>query len=258
MKTSLLLLATSATLSFASSGAELIKTKCASCHMLTTPKFTQIPTLKYPPMDSVVFHINLVMNSDKSKKAFIADYALNPHISKSVCESNKVKKYGVMPSMKGAVTKEELEKISSYMLKNFPSKEFSALIKEMQMSDKMRALKTSPFLINNEGLPHMTRLLVHNWDKKALGLTLEQKAKLLVIRKETLKAVKKIKKQLKPLEDSVAEAMIDREDPKSVEDILSKIVKLKVEATRVHLKCISKTTSTLTEEQVEFLLPFWE
>ena len=258
MKTSLLLLATSATLSFASSGAELIKTKCASCHMLTTPKFTQIPTLKYPPMDSVVFHINLVMNKDKDKKAFISDYALNPDISKSVCESNKVKKYGVMPSMKGAVTKEELEKIATYMLKTFPSKAFSSMIKEMQTNDKMRALQSSPFLINSEGLPHMTKILVHNWDKKALGLTSEQKAKLLIIRKETLKAVKKIKKQLKPLEDAVAEAMIDREDPQTVEATLAKIVKLKVEATRVHLKCISQTTSTLTEEQVEFLLPFWE
>ena len=258
MKKTLLLLVSTATLSFANTGAELIKTKCASCHMLSTPKFTQIPTLKYPPMDSVVFHINLAMNRDKKKKEFISDYVLNPHISKSVCESNKVKKYGVMPSLKGMVTKEELEKISTYMLANFPSKEFSLLIKEMQTNDKIRALKGSPFLINSEALPHMTKLLIHNWDKKLLGLTSTQKEQLLKVRKETIGAVKKIKKQLKPLEASIAEAMIDRENPKELEDTLLKIAKLKLEATRVHLDCITKTTSILTEEQVEFLLPFWE
>jgi len=54
------------------------------------------------------------------------------------------------------------------------------------------------------------------------------------------------------------EAMIDREDPKSVAPLLEKIAKLKIEATKVHLKCISDTTSVLTEEQVAYLLPFWE
>ena len=51
--------------------------------------------------------------------------------------------------------------------------------------------------------------------------------------------------------------MKDREDPKSVESQLLEISKLKLEATRVHLKCISQTTNILSEEQVAFLLPFW-
>jgi len=89
-------------------------------------------------------------------------------------------------------------------------------------------------------------------------LSAEQKEKLLVVRTETLKAVKKIKQQLKPLEATVAEAMIDREAPKSVDKTLEEIAKLKLEATRVHLKCISQTTAILSEEQVAFLLPFWE
>lgn len=96
------------------------------------------------------------------------------------------------------------------------------------------------------------------WDKTALGLTLEQKEKLLVFRKETMTAVKKIKKQIKPLEEEVVEVLIDREDPKSVEAQLLQISKLKLEATKVHLKCISETTTILSEEQVASLLPFWE
>ncbi len=243
---------------FASGGTELLNKKCASCHMLEAPEFHQIPTLKAPAMDAIVFHINLAMEDNKEKKAFIVDYVLNPAVGKSVCESNKVAQFGVMPSQKGLVTKEELEKIADEMLATYPHAKFKTMIKEMQGNDKVNALKSSPFLVNHDGLPHMTKLLVQNWDKSKLGLTSEQKEKLLVIRKETLSAVKKIKQQLKPLEDEVAEAMIDREDPKSVEKQLETIAKLKLEASKVHLKCIAETTTVLSEEQVAFLLPFWE
>ena len=258
MKKTLLLLAPTITVILASTGAELLEKKCASCHMLEAPEFHQIPTLKAPAMDAVVFHINLAKEDNKEKKAFIADYVLNPDASKSVCESNKVAKFGVMPSQKGSVTKEELALIATEMLEKYPHQSFKAMIKEMQKNDKINALKGSPFLVNSEGLPHMTKLLIQNWDKAKLGLTSEQKEKLLVVRAETLSAVKKIKQNLKPLEDEVAEAMIDREDPKSVEKQLETIAKLKLEASKVHLKCIAETTTVLSEEQVAFLLPFWE
>ena len=258
MKKTLLLLAATTAFSFATDGAELLKNKCASCHMLEAPEFHEIPTLKAPAMDAVVFHINLAMQDEKEKKAFIADYVLNPDASKSVCESNKVAKFGVMPSQKGKVTKEELAKIADTLLATYPHPKFKTMIKEMQANDKVNALKGSPFLVNSDGLPHMTKLLVKNWDKSKLGLTAEQKEKLLVVRKETLSGVKKIKQQLKPLEVEVAEAMIDREDPKSVEKQLKKIAQLKIEGSKIHLKCISETTAILSEEQVAFLLPFWE
>ena len=258
MKKTLLLLATTTTLTLASTGAAFLEKKCASCHMLEAPEFHQIPTLKAPPMDSIVFHINLAIEDEKEKKVFIADYVLNPDVSKTVCESNKVAKYGVMPSQKGNVTEAELALIATEMLEKYPHPKFVTMIKEMLTNDKMKALQTSPFLVNNESLPHMTKLLIQNWDKKALGLSKEQKEKLLVVRKETLKAVKGIKIQLRPLEDEIAEAMIDRENPKSVEKNLEKIAKLKLEASKVHLKCIAQTTAILSEEQVTFLLPFWE
>ena len=258
MKKTLLLSAATTAIALASSGIELLQKKCASCHILEKPEFSQLSTLKAPAMDAVVFHINLAMDNDKEKKAFIADYVLNPDASKSVCESNKVAQFGVMPSQKGKVSKEELDLIAAELLTTYPHKAFVAMIKEMQGNDKINALKSSPFLVNHEGLPHMTKLLIQNWDKAKLGLSKEQKEKLLVVRKETLSAVKKLKKQLKPLETSVAEAMIDREDPKSIEKTLEQIGKLKLEASKIHLKCIAQTTSILSEEQVAFLLPFWE
>ncbi len=258
MKKKLLLLATTVTMSLASTGAELLEKKCASCHMLETPSFKQLSSLDTPPMDSVVFHINLALQKDAEKKAFIVDYVLNPSAGKSVCESNQVAKFGVMPSQKGKVSTEELAKIADAMLEIYPRKPFVEMIKEIQSNDKVNALVSSPFLLNSRDLPHMTRMLVHNWDKTVLGLSLEQKEKLLVVRKDTLRAVKKIKQELKFLEDEVVEAMLEREDPKSVDAQLVEISKLKLEASRVHLKCIWDTTSILSEEQVDYLLPFWK
>ena len=144
------------------------------------------------------------------------------------------------------------------MMANFPTPEFVAMIKEVQKNDKMNALLNSPFLINKENLPHLTGLLVKNWDKAGLGLSDEQKEKLLVIRKETRTGVKKVKMQIQELEAEVIDAMIDRESPSTVESQVDKIAKLKAEVTKIHLKCISNTTAILSDEQIEFLLPFWE
>ena len=109
-----------------------------------------------------------------------------------------------------------------------------------------------------EGLPHMTKLLLQNWNKATLGLNAEQKEKLLVVRQETMGAVMKIKKQVKVLEAEIIEALVDDEEPKSVHAKVDEVAKLKAEATKVHLKCISETISILTDEQLEFLLPFWD
>jgi len=258
MKKTLLLFTTASTMILASTGAELIKTNCASCHTLNVPTPDMIPTMKAPAMDAVMFHINLGMSDKKEIKAFIMDYALNPKASKSVCESNKVQKFGVMPSMKGKISEQDLGSISDYMMENFPKPAFVKMIKEMQTNGKMNALKNSPFLINKEALPHMTKVLLENWDKGTLSLSAEQKEKLLVIRTETMSAVKAVKKQLSVLEADIIEAMVAGEDPKSIDGKIDEVAKLKAQATRAHLKCIADTIAVLNDEQMELLFPFWD
>ena len=258
MKKTLLILTLTSTLMFAASGAELTKTNCASCHMLATPTPDMIPAMKAPAMDAVMFHINLVMQDKKEIKDFIVDYVQHPKASKSVCESDKVQNFGVMPSLKGKVSPKDLETIADHMMATFPSPEFVTMIKEIQKNDKMNALLNSPFLINKENLPHLTGLLIHNWDKEGLGLTDEQKEKLLVVRKETQTGIQKLKMQIEELETEVIDAMIDREAPSTVESQVDNIAKLKAEVTKIHLKCISDTTAILSDEQIAFLLPFWE
>jgi len=258
MKKSLLFLSAATAVLFAGNAEGLVKKHCASCHMLEKPMPEQMPTLTAPAFDAVIFHLKDSVKGQEAQKMFIVDYVLNPSASKSVCESNKVAKFGVMPSMKGKVREDELEEIAEYLLKSYPHPAFVRMIKEILKNDAMAALKSSPFLINSDNLPHFTKLLMQNWDKAKLGLTDEQKQKLLKVRKKTISGISGIKQQLEPLEADVIDAMIEREDPKSVEKQLGQIAKLKLEATKIHLKCIADTTAILSEEQVAVLLPFWE
>ena len=257
-KKTLLLLSLTSTMMFAATGAELTKTNCASCHILTTPTPDMIPDMKAPPMDAVMFHINLVMQDKKEIKDFIVDYVLYPKASKSVCESNKVQNFGVMPSLKGKVSKLDLETIADHMIANYPSSEFEAMIKEIQKNDKMNALINSPFLLNSEELPHLTKLLLNNWDKAALGLTDDQKEQLLVVRHETLSAIKEIKQKVQALEAEIIETMVDGEALEETYPKLEAVAKLKVEATKVQLKCLKNSMKILNDAQIEFLLPFWD
>ena len=238
---------------------DLLKSKCATCHMLEKPTADMIPDLKAPPMEAVMYHTKLVMNDKENMKAFIADYVRNPSAEKSVCESNKVQQYGVMPALKGSISDEELSKISNYLIEHYPSKEFVEMITEIQKNDKMNALQNSPFLINKEALPHMTKLLIKHWDKKALGLNDEQKKKLLVIRQHTIGEVQKIKRKIDTLETEMMEALfMDEESPKNLDNKIDEIAKMKASVTKVHIQCISQTLKILDDEQIDFLLPFWE
>lgn len=239
-------------------GEELTKTKCATCHFMNLPTPEQIQSFKAPAMEAVLFHVKPAFENDEAKiKKFIMDYVENPDIKKSVCESNKVAQFGVMPSQKGKVSKEELEKIMDYLLKTYPSKEFVAFIKEVKTNGKMNALKGSPFLMNSDKLPHLTKILIENWEKGTLNLSKEQKEKLLVVRKETMSSVKRIKKVLAPLEAEVIEMLVDEESLKKMQEKVEQVAKLKAEATMVHLKCLKESVEILTEEQLELLLPFW-
>jgi hypothetical protein len=226
--------------------------------MLTTPTPDMISTMKAPPMDAVMFHINLVMQKKKEIKDFIIDYVQYPDAAKSVCESHKVQKFGVMPSLKGKVSVEDLNTIAEHMIANYPSKAFVSMIKDIQRNDKIHGLINSPFLLNREELPHLTKLLIKNWDKAALGLSDEQKEKLLVVRQETISAINEIKEKVQLLESEIIEAAADGEPLEEIYPKLEAVAKLKVEATKIQLKCLKRSMEILNDAQIEYLLPFWD
>jgi cytochrome c len=124
------------------SGKQLLKDKCSSCHNLDLPAIWTKSELA-PPIMAVTFHVydlvdkNIATKLISSKK-FIIDYVISPNINKSLCDKDSLKQYGLMPSQKENITKEELEAISSYML-SFYTKEH--LYKIQKDKDYLNSLK---------------------------------------------------------------------------------------------------------------------
>ena len=99
------------------SGEELFDTKCASCHVKMRPN--DISTLIAPPAMGVMRHVKMTYDTKEKAVNFITEYALDPQESKAVCMAEKIKRFGLMPSQKGKVSKEELTIIAGWMYDNF-------------------------------------------------------------------------------------------------------------------------------------------
>lgn len=257
IKKTTLLLALASGLIYAQTGAQLVEKHCTSCHILTTPQAGMMSKLVAPPMGAVMFHLKQEKQDKASATAFIVDYVQNPSAAKSVCESHKVQQFGVMPSLKGKVSEAELKVIAEYLYDHFPNEAFLKMISQKQHNGAMNGLKKSPFLINSDALPHLTKILKMHWDKAKLGLTAEQKEKLLLIRKETVSGVQQIKSKVVALESEIVEMMVDEESLEKTATKVDALAKLKAKATMLHLECLSKTMKVLTEQQIELLMPFW-
>jgi len=117
----------------------------------------------------------------------------------------------------------------------------------MEQNHKM----SKPFLILGK-MPHLTKLVMQNWDN--LELSDEQKSKLLQIRKETMGAVKTLQPKINKLEEEVAKATMSGAKPESLKDKVDEIAKLKSKATMAHIKCIYNTKEVLNPKQLEKLL----
>ena len=112
--------------------------------------------------------------------------------------------------------------------------------------------KGSPFLITGK-LPHLTKLLIKQWDSPALRLSEEQKAKLLVVRKETIAGVQRQGQKIAPIENRVKEEIFAGKTPDQLHDLIQTIAGLKAEATMIHLKCIYDTKQILDQQQLDVL-----
>ena len=99
---------------FANNGEELFKQKCTVCHTIGKPNHDS--EMLAPPAQGVIFHLKEAFSSNKEIQNYINDFVLNPSKEKAICQS--VKRFGVMPSLKGSITKEELELVSKWMVEN--------------------------------------------------------------------------------------------------------------------------------------------
>jgi len=121
---------------------KLLQEKCSSCHNLAMPPVTSEDEAA-PPMMAVAFHVyDFVKPSDESQriyraKEFVIDYVHDPSAEKSFCDKESLKRYGVMPSQKDKVTKDELKAIAEYMFEHYTPKN---LAQEQAIQAKLDAM----------------------------------------------------------------------------------------------------------------------
>ena len=122
-----------ASLLFGVDGEEVYKTKCASCHKIYIPatllmeNFTEednkMLNLKAPTINQIVFRLKSRIGDPKGDQdmqkmevdSFVADYLMKPDKEKSICLPDVLKHFKTMPSMKGKITKDEVEAISDFL-----------------------------------------------------------------------------------------------------------------------------------------------
>ena len=126
------------------------------------------------------------------------------------------------------------------------------LLFSLSATNVMAEGKNSPFLIVGK-IPHLTKLLMQQWDNPELNLSDAQKTKLLVVRKTTLTGVRKLGPEIAPLEKQVADGIFAGKTPDELSSTVEAISKLKAEATMVQLRCIYDTSQILDQQQLDLL-----
>jgi len=101
------------------SGEQLFQANCTACHV--TAHTEDESKLLAPPIMGAVKHVKEKFGSKEEAVKFMVDYIQNPSKEKAACESHSIEKFGVMPSLKGAVSPEDLEKIASYVYDTYPN-----------------------------------------------------------------------------------------------------------------------------------------
>ena len=117
-------------------GEAVFERACASCHikMITGEETKKVfKTLKAPPMIEISNKIkgNIKINDDLDDElhravviAFVKDYILYPHLDKSMCKPMALDHFGVMPSLKGKITPEEINAVSAWVYDYYIGKTF--------------------------------------------------------------------------------------------------------------------------------------
>ena len=118
---------------FGSEGQEIFEKKCASCHKGYIPMSqlkenfldhnNTLLKLTAPTLNQLSYRLKQRIGDPKGDNdmhrmevsAFISDYVINPDRDKSVCLEDVMQHFKTMPSLKGKISEEELEEVSTYI-----------------------------------------------------------------------------------------------------------------------------------------------
>ena len=109
-----LLFSINSTLLAEENGEELFTQKCASCHNMSKP--TDKSQMIAPPARAIMFHMSEEIGGKNKALAHIQSFTMNPTKEKAICKS--VRRFGLMPSQKDNITKEELKIVATWMVEN--------------------------------------------------------------------------------------------------------------------------------------------
>lgn len=133
-------------------GEELLTQKCSSCHNLDMPPKSYDDEVA-PSMMAVTFHLKDFIHSnnpaDHEEKviSFVQDYVMEPSIEKSLCDKASLDSYGIMPSQKGKVNKDELRAIVQYMYANYDNQ---ILLEQMAEKNRLASMSLHERVIEQQ------------------------------------------------------------------------------------------------------------
>lgn len=100
-------------------GSTLFEEKCAACHLKQRPSLEAMNTMIAPPIMGVMSHVKDAKTTKPEAVKFIVDYLFEPTPSKALCMKQSIDRFGLMPSQKGNLTKEEATTIAGYLYDNY-------------------------------------------------------------------------------------------------------------------------------------------
>lgn len=100
-------------------GAILFEEKCAACHLKQRPSFEEMNKMIAPPIMGVMSHVKEAKTTKPEAVKFIVDYLFAPTSDKALCMKQSIERFGLMPSQKGNLTKEEATTIAGYLYDNY-------------------------------------------------------------------------------------------------------------------------------------------
>ena len=135
MKKALLVTLALATSVLATSGYEVYKKNCMSCHVEMMSKkevMANIKDLKAPPMVEVSGRLkeNIKTTDDEDDVnrylfiLFVKDYIINPNLDNSMCHPGALERFGTMPSLKGKVSANEAQAVAEWLYDRYENIKF--------------------------------------------------------------------------------------------------------------------------------------
>jgi cytochrome c len=100
-------------------GSALFEEKCAACHVKQRPSMEEMKNLIAPPIMGVMTHVKDAKATKDEAVNFITDYIVDPSATKALCMKQSIERFGLMPTQKGNLTKEEATTIAGYLYDNY-------------------------------------------------------------------------------------------------------------------------------------------